>query len=214
MSLIIIVYSIIYDTFINHSLIVNLSKNSRKIFRTTYPSITYKFEGRKNHKFVSYSDCLDIADCINRRVGHLDRVMREMEQLDLKSRRLKQKISLVSAFVSNNRIEKDEITKLITTIYLHLSELDKEVEPVASQPVPVVSIDKSITPDFLICLEDGKRLKMLKRHLAAAYGMTPEEYRARWNLPPDYPMVAPNYARRRSDLARSTGLGRKSAKLK
>lgn len=78
------------------------------------------------------------------------------------------------------------------------------------RPKPAVPVRRSVTPDYIVCLEDGKKLKMLKRHLRANYGMTPEEYRAKWNLPPDYPMVAPNYAKQRSEFAKKIGLGRKT----
>ncbi len=98
--------------------------------------------------------------------------------------------------------------ELIGDVYRTLSNVDQK--PVlAEKPQPVVPVRKSITPDYIICLEDGKKLKMLKRHLKTAYNMTPEQYRERWDLPSDYPMVAPNYASHRSNLAKQIGLGTK-----
>jgi len=116
---------------------------------------------------------------------------------------------IVSAHVSNNAVPSAELPGLIETVYSTLTGLgapDKEPEV---ELKPAVPIKKSITDDFIICLEDGKKLKMLKRHLKTAYNMTPEEYRAKWGLSPDYPMVAPNYAAKRQQLAKKIGLGRK-----
>ncbi len=119
---------------------------------------------------------------------------------------------IVSAYVSNNTIAAAELPALLQTVYVTLGRLGagETVSIQAPNRVPAVSIKKSITPDFLICLEDGKKFKSLKRHLRAAYGMSPEDYRTRWNLSPDYPMVAPNYARKRSSLAVKMKLGHKS----
>lgn len=118
---------------------------------------------------------------------------------------------IVSAFVSNNSVPTTDLPALIASTHAALVGLG---QPVAAVPeersVPAVPIKKSITPDFLICLEDGRKFRTLKRHLVK-FGLTPEEYRAKWNLPPDYPMVAPNYAEARSQLAKSMGLGRKAA---
>ena len=121
---------------------------------------------------------------------------------------------IVSAYVSNNTIAAAELPALLQTVYATLGQLaaDDSAGPQGVNRNPAVSIKKSITPDFLICLEDGKKFKSLKRHLRAAYGLTPEDYRARWNLSPDYPMVAPNYARTRSSLAVKMGLGHKPGK--
>ena len=110
---------------------------------------------------------------------------------------------IVSAFVSNNPVPQSELPALIGNVYAALARIFRE------KLKPAVPINKSVTPDFLISLEDGKRYKSLKRHLRTAYNMTPEQYRAKWDLPPDYPMVAPNYAKKRSELARSMGLGNK-----
>jgi predicted transcriptional regulator len=118
---------------------------------------------------------------------------------------------IVSAFVGNNEVAPSEIPGVIQTVHKALVSVGHSATEQASEPpTPVVPIRKSVTPDYIICLEDGKKLKMLKRHLRTAYNMTPEEYRAKWNLPPDYPMVAPNYAAQRSDFARRIGLGRKT----
>jgi len=116
---------------------------------------------------------------------------------------------VVSAYVSNNRIEASGLVSLIQQVYKTLSEVGTVAEPVADKLVPAVPIKKSVFPGYIICLEDGKKLKMLKRHLATSYDMTPEQYRERWGLAHDYPMVAPEYASRRSELAKSIGLGRK-----
>jgi predicted transcriptional regulator len=116
---------------------------------------------------------------------------------------------IVSAYVSGNRVEAAELPGLIAGVFSSLGGLGKE--PAKPEPLtPPVSIRKSITPDFLISLEDGKRYKSLKRHLAG-HGLTPEQYREKWGLPRDYPMVAPNYAAQRSELAKKMGLGRKVA---
>jgi predicted transcriptional regulator len=116
---------------------------------------------------------------------------------------------IVSAYVENNNVSTDDMPALIRKIHETLLQLQHEKEAHGTTLTPVVSIKKSITPDYLICLDDGKQLKMLKRHLKTAYGMTPEDYRAKWNLPTDYPMVAPNYAKKRSKLAKEIGLGRR-----
>ena len=115
---------------------------------------------------------------------------------------------IVSSHVSNNTLPAEDLPALIKNVYKALATLNVEEEKTAEeQRQPAVAIKKSVFPDYIVCLEDGKKLKMLKRHLKTAYNMTPEEYRARWNLPADYPLVAPNYAERRSDLAKKIGLG-------
>lgn len=118
---------------------------------------------------------------------------------------------IVSAYVSNNAMAAADIPSLIKSVYSTLSGLEKGEDAALADLTPAVPIKKSVTPEFIICLEDGKKLKMLKRYLRSQYGMTPEEYRARWGLPLDYPMVAPNYAAQRSKLAKQIGLGRVSA---
>jgi predicted transcriptional regulator len=115
--------------------------------------------------------------------------------------------NIVSAHVSNNTVTGDGLPKIIRDVYHTLSTVGASSEAKAERPTPAIAVKKSITPDYIVCLEDGKKLKMLKRHLKTAYDMTPEEYRERWGLPADYPMVAPNYAKQRSRLARQIGLG-------
>lgn len=124
---------------------------------------------------------------------------------------LKMAADIVSAYVSQNSLDRQEVPILINQVARTLVSLDGSIShEQENSKKPAVSVKKSITPDYLICLEDGKQLKMLKRHLRTAYNMTPEEYRARWNLPPDYPMVAPNYAEKRSQFAKKIGLGKKA----
>jgi predicted transcriptional regulator len=118
---------------------------------------------------------------------------------------------IVSAHVANNTVALGDLSNLIHEVYRTLASLGS-AQVVQERPQPAVPIKKSITPEFIICLEDGKKLKMLKRHLKTAYDMSPEEYRERWSLPPDYPMVAPNYALHRSSLAKKIGLGTKPRK--
>ena len=115
---------------------------------------------------------------------------------------------VVTAYISNNNLPHADLPALIKSVYATLAQTAVSiVAPVAEPQTPSVSIKKSITPDFLICLEDGRRFKSLKRHLHSKYGMTPEAYRAKWNLPKDYPMVAPAYSASRSALAKSMKLG-------
>lgn len=124
---------------------------------------------------------------------------------------LRMTTEVVSAYVSNNMLPAAQIPDVIKTVYESLSGLDAKGADQPSEPLkPAVPIRKSVTPDFIICLEDGKKLKMLKRHLRTTYNMTPDEYRAKWGLAPDYPMVAPSYAAQRSAFAKKIGLGRKS----
>ena len=115
---------------------------------------------------------------------------------------------IVTAHVANNNVTVADVPALISSVYGALAGLGGTVVEVA-RPEPAVSVRASIKPDYLVCLEDGKKMKMLKRHLMTAYGMTPEQYRERWNLPADYPMVAPDYAEKRRELAKKIGLGRK-----
>ncbi len=119
---------------------------------------------------------------------------------------------IVSAYVTNNTIESGQLSKLIEEVHLALVKAPAAAaEPEQKPLVPAVPIRKSITPDYIVSLEDGRKFKSLKRHLAGTYGMSPDEYRAKWGLPRDYPMVAPNYAKARSDLAKRMGLGRKAS---
>jgi predicted transcriptional regulator len=118
---------------------------------------------------------------------------------------------VVSAYVSNNPVPVGELPAVIGHVHTALqSRFDGGSEEKNAEQKPAVAIKKSVTTDYIISLEDGKKFKSLKRHLATHYGMSPDEYRAKWNLPADYPMVAPNYAAARSALARSMGLGRKA----
>jgi predicted transcriptional regulator len=116
---------------------------------------------------------------------------------------------IVSAHLANNSVTQTDVAGFIQSVYAKLSELAQGEETPSVELTPAVPIKKSVTDDFIVCLEDGKKLKMLKRHLMTSYGMTPEEYRAKWGLKPDYPMVAPNYAAKRQELAKKIGLGRK-----
>jgi predicted transcriptional regulator len=106
----------------------------------------------------------------------------------------------------------EDLPRLIRDVHTSLSSVSKDGGQTQEKPTPAVPIKKSVTPDYLICLEDGKKLKMLKRHLKTVYNMTPDDYREKWGLPADYPMVAPNYAKRRSQLAKEIGLGTRSRK--
>ncbi len=122
-------------------------------------------------------------------------------------------VDIVSAFVGNNPLAFGELPGLIISVHRALAELSQApAAPEEPARTPAVSIRRSIQPDFLICLEDGKKFKSLKRHLRTRYNLSPDEYRARWNLPDDYPMVAPNYAATRSELARTMGLGQQRRK--
>ncbi len=115
---------------------------------------------------------------------------------------------IVSAYVSANSVAAQDIPALIRTVHAALTDISGAAPAaIEHSQEPAVAIKKSVTPDYLICLEDGKKFKSLKRHLRTRYGMTPEDYRAKWNLPHDYPMVAPNYAKERSNLAKRMGLG-------
>jgi predicted transcriptional regulator len=115
---------------------------------------------------------------------------------------------IVSAYVSNNSVPASDLPGLIHEVYSALMRVGAGVATVpAEAPKPAIPVRKSVTNDFIVCLEDGKKFKSLKRHLRTQYGLSPEEYREKWNLPADYPMVAPNYAKARSNLAKQMGLG-------
>jgi predicted transcriptional regulator len=122
---------------------------------------------------------------------------------------LRMTAEVTAAYVGNNALPASQLPEVIRTIYSSISALDGGSASGGVGAKPMVPVKKSIAPDYIICLEDGKKLKMLKRHLRTAYGMTPEEYRIKWGLPADYPMVAPNYAAQRSAFAKKIGLGRK-----
>ncbi|MEO1493199.1 MAG: MucR family transcriptional regulator [Pseudomonadota bacterium] len=119
---------------------------------------------------------------------------------------------IVAAHVSNNPVPLSELPGLIATVFSTLSGLQQPAPEPEVELKPAVPVKKSITDDYIVCLEDGKKLKMLKRHLKTAYDMTPEDYRAKWSLPHDYPMVAPSYAKKRQQLAKKIGLGRRTKK--
>ena len=117
---------------------------------------------------------------------------------------------IVSAHIGNNKTSVNDVPALIASTFEALNKLGQPAEADAPKAEPAVSIRSSIKPDYIVCLEDGKKLKMLKRHLQTSYGMTPDDYRTKWGLPRDYPMVAPSYAATRSSLAKQIGLGRKA----
>jgi predicted transcriptional regulator len=122
---------------------------------------------------------------------------------------LRMTADVVAAYVSNNTLPTAQLAEVINAVYGSLKALEGQVAEPQPEPLkPAVPIRKSITPEYLVCLEDGKKLKMLKRHLRSTYNMTPDEYRAKWGLAPDYPMVAPKYAEQRSEFAKRIGLGR------
>ncbi|MFD1627562.1 MucR family transcriptional regulator [Azospirillum griseum] len=126
---------------------------------------------------------------------------------------LRMTADIVSAYVSKNVLPAQQIPDVINTVYSSLTGLNGQPREIQSEPLkPSVPIRKSVTPEYIVCLEDGKKLKMLKRHLRSTYNMSPDEYRARWGLPADYPMVAPNYAAQRSEFAKRIGLGRSSGR--
>lgn len=125
---------------------------------------------------------------------------------------LRMTADITASYVAQNTVSAKQISTIVTNVFDTLSGISAgTLDKPENKQKPAVAVRRSVTPDFIVCLEDGRRLKMLKRHLRTAYNLSPEEYRSRWGLPPDYPMVAPNYARRRSDFAKKMGLGRKSA---
>jgi len=130
--------------------------------------------------------------------------------IDMKETLITLTSDIVAAHVSNNDVAVGEVPALITSVFAALSSLDGVGQPAAEpRPDPAVSVRSSVKKDHIVCLDCGKKMKMLKRHLNTEHGMTPDEYRARWDLGPEYPLVAPNYAATRRDLAKKIGLGRK-----
>ncbi|WP_296747204.1 MucR family transcriptional regulator [Mesorhizobium sp.] len=117
---------------------------------------------------------------------------------------------IVSAYVSKNAVPVTSLPELISSVNSSLSRIGQEAEPETPAQAPAVNPQRSVFPDYIVCLEDGKKFKSLKRHLGVHYGLTPDEYREKWRLKADYPMVAPNYAAARSEMAKSMGLGRKA----
>jgi predicted transcriptional regulator len=125
---------------------------------------------------------------------------------------LRMAAEIVTAYVGGNNLPSGQIPDVIRTVHAALSGLTSDSsKPVQTQQKAAVPVKRSVTPEYIICLEDGKKLKMLKRYLRSHYNMTPEEYRAKWNLPADYPMVAPKYSEKRSEFAKKIGLGRTRA---
>ena len=133
----------------------------------------------------------------------------DIAENDMKETLITLTSDIVAAHVSNNNVEVADVPALITTVYQALSGLGSETVTEEPRPEPAVSVRSSVKKDHLVCLEDGKKMKMLKRHLMTEHGMTPDDYRQRWGLAADYPMVAPDYAETRRDLAVKIGLGRK-----
>jgi predicted transcriptional regulator len=126
---------------------------------------------------------------------------------------LRMTADVVAAYVSNNTLATGQLADVIHAVYNSLRGLEGQVAETPTEPLkPAVPVRKSITPEYLVCLEDGKKLKMLKRHLRSTYNMTPDDYRTKWGLPADYPMVAPKYAEQRSEFAKKIGLGRGSGR--
>jgi predicted transcriptional regulator len=117
---------------------------------------------------------------------------------------------IAAAYVSNNSVPADQLPEVIRAVHASLAAVHQGTDTPQTEMKPAVPVRRSVTPDYIICLEDGKKLKMLKRHLRSAYDMSPDQYRAKWGLPSDYPMVAPNYAAQRSQFAKKIGLGRTS----
>jgi predicted transcriptional regulator len=140
--------------------------------------------------------------------GRKEELMQNLET-DMKETLITLTSDIVAAHVSNNDVSVADVPSLITNVYMALANLGEAPVVEEAKPQPAVAIRNSVKPDYIVCLEDGKKLKMLKRYLRTNYNMSPEEYRARWGLAADYPMVAPNYAEKRRDLAKKIGLGRK-----
>jgi predicted transcriptional regulator len=134
--------------------------------------------------------------------------MQDLE-IDMKETLITLTSDIVAAHVSNNDVAVADVPSLITNVYTALANLGETPVVEEPKPQPAVAIRNSVKPEYIVCLEDGKKLKMLKRYLRTNFSMSPEEYRARWGLPADYPMVAPLYAEKRRDLAKKIGLGRK-----
>ncbi|PWE17983.1 transcriptional regulator [Marinicauda salina] len=121
---------------------------------------------------------------------------------------LRMTTDIVASFLTHNSVPSENVPDLIKSVHGTMKEISGGEAKPESKPKPAVPVSKSVTDDYIVCLEDGKKLKMLKRYLRSQYGMSPEEYRRKWGLPADYPMVAPSYSRRRSDFAKEIGLGR------
>lgn len=126
--------------------------------------------------------------------------------MEAKAKLIGMTAEIVSAYVSNNTVSAEELTQVIQQVHAALEDVAR-TDGSAVEPTPAIAVRRSVTPDYIVCLEDGKKFKSLKRHLRSHYDMSPDEYRQKWGLPSDYPMVAPNYAQARSALAREMGLG-------
>ena len=137
-----------------------------------------------------------------------------MENIEQSGDLLALTTEIVAAHVSNNTVSLGDLPQLINQVYNSLANIGTTPPPAAIRPQPAISVKKSVQPEYIVCLEDGKKLKMLKRHLKTAYNMSPESYRERWGLPADYPMVAPNYAQQRSRLAKQIGLGTRARRAR
>ena len=127
---------------------------------------------------------------------------------------LRMAVDVVASYLSRNQVPRAQLPEVISTVFNSLNSVEDAGATVEEERKPAVSVRRSVTDDYIVCLEDGKKLKMLKRYLRTNFDMTPEEYRAKWNLPADYPMVAPNYAKRRSEFAKEIGLGRRAGRRK
>ena len=135
-----------------------------------------------------------------------------MQQKAERGEILRMTAEVVAAYVGNNSLSATQLPEVINTVYGTFNRVNGAIAPANRQPQKAfIPVRRSITPDYIVCLEDGKRLKMLKRHLRTVYGLSPDEYRAKWKLPTDYPMVAPNYSKQRSAFAKKNGLGRSAA---
>ncbi len=135
--------------------------------------------------------------------------------MDNKNALIDMTAEIVSAYVGNNEITAAELPSLIQQVYVSLADVSQGVVVNENEPLkPAIAVKRSVSSDYIVCLEDGKKFKSLKRHLRAHYDMSPDEYRVKWGLPKDYPMVAPNYAQARSALAKQMGLGQKSKRKK
>jgi len=127
---------------------------------------------------------------------------------------LRMTADVVAAYVRNNSLATNDIPEVISMVHASLTDIGRDDGAAEAPLQPAVPIRRSVTPDYIVCLEDGKKLKMLKRHLRTSYNLTPDQYRTKWQLGPDYPMVAPNYAKRRSEFAKQIGLGLKSRRAR
>ena len=136
------------------------------------------------------------------------------QDLDLDHNEIDLTADIVASYVAHNSVPASDLPALIQSVHQALKQLGRPVVHESKHQEPAISVRKSVTPDYIICLEDGKKFKSLKRHLHTRYNMSPSEYRAKWGLPSDYPMVAPNYSAARSNLANAMGLGRKAAAAK